>query len=72
MLNFDFLEKGLGIVSATYFVHDFSRKIFHVILTDQISLSDYLYFLKYWSICVLQLFVNLVVTPQILKSTLSF
>ena len=28
MLNFDFLEKRLGIVSALYIVHDFSRKIF--------------------------------------------
>ena len=28
MLNFDFLEKGLGIVSPTHFVYDFSRKMF--------------------------------------------
>ena len=28
MLNFDFLEKGLGIVSPPYFEHDFSRKLF--------------------------------------------
>ena len=28
MLNFDILEKGLGIVSAPYFVYDFSRKSF--------------------------------------------
>ena len=28
MLNFDFLEKGLGIVSPPHFVYDFSRKIF--------------------------------------------
>ena len=28
MLNFDFLEKRLGIVSPLYIVHDFSRKIF--------------------------------------------
>ena len=27
MLNFDFLEKGLGIVSPTYFVYDFSTKM---------------------------------------------
>ena len=26
MLNFDFLEKGLGIFSPPYFVYDFSRK----------------------------------------------
>ena len=28
MLNFDFLEKGLGIVSLPHFVYNFSRKIF--------------------------------------------
>ena len=60
MLNFD-LEKGLGIVSPPYFVYGFSRKIFLmlcILLTDQISLPDCLYFLGYWSICVLQLFAN--------------
>ena len=28
MLDFEFLENGLGLVSSLYFVHDFSRKIF--------------------------------------------
>ena len=28
MLNFDFLFKGLGIVSPVYFLYDFSTKIF--------------------------------------------
>ena len=28
MLNFDFLDKGLGIVSPAHFVYDFSTKIF--------------------------------------------
>ena len=28
ILNFQFLEKGLGIVSPPYFVYDFSRKIY--------------------------------------------
>ena len=27
-LNFDFLEKGLGIVSPIYYVHEFSGKMF--------------------------------------------
>ena len=40
--------------------------------TDQIWLSDCLYFLRYWLICVLQLFVSLIVTSWILKPTLSF
>ena len=26
--DFDFVEKGLGIVLPLYFVHDFSRKMF--------------------------------------------
>ena len=34
----------------------------YILLTDQISLSDCLYFLRYWAICVLWLFVNQVVT----------
>ena len=28
MLNFEHLEKGLGIVSLPYFVYNFSRKMF--------------------------------------------
>ena len=28
MLNFDFLDKGLGIVSPVHFVYDFSPKMF--------------------------------------------
>ena len=28
MLKFEFLDKGLGIVSPPHFVHDFSRKTF--------------------------------------------
>ena len=28
MLNFDFLNKGLGIVSSAHFVNDFSTKMF--------------------------------------------
>ena len=31
MLNFDFLEKGLGIASSPHFVYDFSRKFFHML-----------------------------------------
>ena len=27
MLNFDFLEKVLGVVTAPYFVYDFSKKM---------------------------------------------
>ena len=55
MLNYDYLEKGLGMVSPSHFAYDFSKKCFlcYILLTDQISLSDCLYFLRYWTICVL-------------------
>ena len=74
MLNFDFLEKGLEIVSPPYFAYDFSRKCLscYVLLTDQILLPDCLYLLRFWSICVLLLFVNQVVAQSILKLTISF
>ena len=47
--NFDFLGKGLGIVSPPYFVYEFSRKQFsyYSLLTDQISWPGCLYFLRY-------------------------
>ena len=49
MLNIDFLEKGLGIVSPARFGHDLLRKMFLMLysITDQISLSDCFYFLRY-------------------------
>ena len=31
MLNFDFLDKGLGIVSPAHFVDDFSTKMFRML-----------------------------------------
>ena len=64
MLNFDISDKGLGIVFASHFVYDFSKKCLssYILLTDQISSSRCLYFLRYWAICALQLFVNQVVT----------
>ena len=34
----------------------------YVLLTDRISLPGYLYFLRYWAICALQLFVSQVMT----------
>ena len=42
---------------------------YNIMLPDQISLSGCLYFVRYWTICVLQLVVNRVVTSQILKLT---
>ena len=52
----------------------FQEKCFpsYILLTDQVSLPGCLYLLRYWSICVLHLFVNHVVMSQILKLTLFF
>ena len=51
MLNFDFLEKSLEIVSPLHFMHDVSNKIFlilyYIILTDQILLPDCFDFFRY-------------------------
>ena len=64
MLNFNFSEKGLGLVSPPHFVYDFQEKCLscYILLTDQVSLSDCLYFSRYWAICVLQLLINQAVT----------
>ena len=66
MLNFDVFKKGLGMVSPPHFVYDFSCVTCfscYILLTDKILLSDCFYFLRYWEMCVLQLFVYQVVTP---------
>ena len=44
----------------------------YALLTDQISLPDCLYCLRYWYICVLQLFINQVVTSQSFEVNLIF
>ena len=122
MLNFDFLDKGLGIVFPAHFVYEFLINMFLMLYSiDQISLPGCLYFLRYiyffyqgflsrtmtthrtagegrepffiplyqfhlltniqtfmcnflrfWAICVLQLFVNQVATSWSLKLNLSF
>ena len=54
MINFDFLEEGLGLVSGPHFACDFTdfAKCFlcYILLTDQISLSDCIFLLRYWLI----------------------
>ena len=54
MLNFDFLGKGVGIVSQPDFVYNFSRKTFLMFfsINDQILLPDCFYFLGYRAIYV--------------------
>ena len=41
----------------------------YVLLIDQISLPGCPYFVRHWAICLLELFVNQVVTSWILKLT---
>ena len=54
--QFWFFRKGSEDSFSTKFCVWFFRKnVSHVILTDQISLSDCLYVLTYWAICVLEL-----------------
>ena len=43
MLNFNFSEKGLGLVSPLYFVHDFSRKLF--LLSSSINWLNFILWL---------------------------
>ena len=64
MLKLDFLGKGLRIVFPATFAYNFSTKMFLILylLTHQISLPGCFYLLRYGEICVLQLFVNQVVT----------
>ena len=71
MMNFDFLDKDLGIVFPAHFVYDFSKcSSYYILSIVQDSLNEFLYFLRYLVICVLQLFVIQVVTSWIL--TLAF
>ena len=74
MLNLNFLEKALKIVFPLYFVYNFPRKMFsaYTLFAKQISFPDFIYFLRYWLICVLHMFVNQVVTLKNLKLTLPF
>ena len=51
--QFCFLEKGMGLVSPTHFVYDISKKKgfpWYILLIEQILLSDWFYFLRYWAI----------------------
>ena len=66
------IKGGQELVSCLIFLIIFEEKYFscNSLLIDQISLSGCLYFLRYWAMSILQLFVNQVVTPWILKLTL--
>ena len=53
MLNFYFLEKGLGIVSPPHFEYDFSRKMFHKLYS-----SNWPVFIV-WLSLLLEILVNM-------------
>ena len=53
MLNSDFSEKVLGIVSPSHFANDFSRKMFLRLYNYQIAWLPLL--LRYWAIFVLSI-----------------
>ena len=69
-----FWKTGLELASLPHFCMIFEEKYFscYILLTDQISLSGCINFVRYWTVRVLQLFFNQVVTPLILKLTLCF
>ena len=48
-----FSEKGLGIVSPPHFVYNFSINFFLMLHSINWPKPGYLYFLRYWTICVL-------------------
>ena len=59
-------KKGMELVLLPYFLHDFWKYFLrYALLTDQISQSDCLYYLRYGPICVLLLLVIQVVTSRL-------
>ena len=72
MLNFDFLEEGLRIVPLPHMI--FQEKYFscYILLTNQISWTDCIYFLRCWTIFGLQLPFSQVVTSLDLELNLLF
>ena len=64
MLIFNFFKKSVGIVLHHILCMIFKEKCFscYNLVTDQISLFDCLYYLRYWVICVLQLVSQIVMS----------
>ena len=59
-LAFSFLKKqktnkDLELVSLPHYLYNFWKKIYlssYILFVDQVSLSDYLYFVRYWAMSV--------------------
>ena len=64
MLNFDFWEKDLGVVSPPHSVHDFLRKMLFVLYSNNWPnfIARLLLLLENWPICILELLISQVVT----------
>ena len=59
MLNFDFSEKDLEIVSSPNFMYGFSTKMFLLYSVNSPNFMVWLPFWRYWEIiCISQLLVN--------------
>ena len=65
-------KKRSGTKLPTSFTGWSLKKNISLLLTNQISLCGCLCFVRYWTICVLQLFVNQVLRSHVLKLILSF
>ena len=52
MCNFNFLDKGLGIVSLVHFVYDFWTEMFLMLYSINWPKSHFIVFFRYWAICV--------------------
>ena len=50
MLNFDFLEIGLGVVTSPHFVYDFTRKNISHAIFYKLTKFDYLIAFSSWDI----------------------
>ena len=75
MLNFNFPEKGLWLVSPPHFVYDFSRKM--LLMLYSINWPKFIIWLPLLleilgNMCITITIVNLTVTSWNLKLTLSF
>ena len=50
ILNCNFPEKGLGLITTSHFVHDFSKKssLCYILITDNLLLSECQYMFQNW------------------------
>lgn len=71
MVNFDYLWECMGVRSPPNLIFQKRHFLCYILLNEQISLSDYLGFLRYWTIYVFQLFISQVATTLIIELTLS-